>query len=167
MKRWTIALGAALVLCVGGAEAQISASGGPIDISANTLEVNDQARQATYRGEVEVLQGGNRMRADQLAIFYSASGGPQTGTGRDYSGIERMEASGNVYFVTAEQTARGDRAVYTTATDTIVITGNVVIAQGENVMRGDRVTIHVRENRSTMEGSGGRVRGVFYPDKKS
>lgn len=172
MKRWVIGIGAALTigmsLCIGGAQAQIAAGGGPVDITADSVEVNNAQRSAVYRGHVEVLQDGNRMRSDQLSIFFSSKGGAAaSGPAGDFSDIDHMEAVGNVYFVSPKQTARGDRAVYTVSSDTIVITGNVVIMQGENVMKGEKLTIWVRENRSSMEGVNGRVRGVFYPEKKS
>ena len=79
-------------------------------------------------------------------------------------GAERpeLEASGNVYFVTPEQTIRGDRAVYTPANDTIVLTGDVILTQGQNVMTGGRLTYTTRTEAAQMDGAG-RVQGVFYP----
>ena len=144
MKSWVIGAAAALTLCIGGAEAQIAAGGGPVDVTADTVEVNNADRAAIYRGHVEVLQDGNRMRADTLSVFFAASnGGANDGPAGAFSDIDRMEAVGNVYFVTPKQTARGDRAVYNVSSDTIVITGNVVIMQGENVMKGEIGRAHV------------------------
>ena len=84
---------------------------------------------------------------------------------------DRIEADGHVYYVTPEQNARGDHAVYSQAADQIVLTGDVIVVQGKDVARGDRLTIQVstREARldSNVKGAGkpGRVRGVFYPAK--
>ncbi|HYF23426.1 MAG TPA: LptA/OstA family protein [Caulobacteraceae bacterium] len=175
MKRWAAGTALALALCVGGAQAQISASGGPIDITADSLEVVEAQRVQRWRGKVEALQGQNRLRADAIDVFHGTGAGGARPTnaapGTGWGEIDRLEAVGGVYFVTPQQVARGDKAVYTTATDTIVITGNVVIAQGENVLRGDRLTIEVASGRSTMDagpggGPGERVRGVFYPGKQ-
>jgi lipopolysaccharide export system protein LptA len=171
-KRWTAILGAAaLTLLVGGAHAQISASGGPLDISADSLEVNDAQRVTTWRGKVEALQGVNRLRSNLLNVYFVSGSGQKTqsaGPGSSWGDIDHLEAVGDVYFVTPQQVARGDRAVYTVNADTIVLTGNVVVAQGENVVRGNRLTIQVSTGQSTMDGSsdqGGRVRGVFYNKK--
>ena len=83
--------------------------------------------------------------------------------------IERMVATGNVYFVTPTQVVRGDEATYTRASDTIVVTGDVILTQGENVLTGSRLTVEVASGRATMDGApteaGRRVRGVFYPDE--
>lgn len=107
----------------------------------------------SLRGRAEVTQGQNRLRAD--AINGIGSG----------SRISRIEASGNVYFVTPQQTIRGDRAVYTVANDEVVVTGDVILTQGQNVLTGGRLTYNTRTETARMEGaSGGRIRGVFYPD---
>ena len=85
-------------------------------------------------------------------------------SGLNTSGESRIEASGNVYFVTPEQTIRGDRAVYTTADDMIVVTGDVILTQGQNVLTGSRLTYNVRTETARIEAGGqGRIRGVFYP----
>ena len=171
-KRWTAALGAALTLCVGGAHAQISASGGPLDISADALEVNDAQRVTTWRGKVEALQGTNRLRANLLNVYFVSGSGQRSTSaapGSSWGDIDHLEAVGDVYFVTPQQVARGDKAVYTVSADTIVLSGNVVVAAGENVVRGDRLTIQVSTGQSTMDGSpaqSGRVRGVFFPNGK-
>lgn len=172
MKRWAAALGAAMTLCVGlgvpAAVAQISARGGPLDIAAETLEVNDAQRVSTWKGKVEAVQGQNRLRADVLNVYFAGGGArpASAGPGSSWGEIDRLEAVGNVYFVTPQQVARGDKAVYTVTADTIVLTGNVVVAQGENVVRGDRLTIRVSSGQSQMDGTGGRVRGVFQAQKQ-
>jgi lipopolysaccharide export system protein LptA len=174
MKRFAAALGVAFTLCVGGAQAQISTNrGDPIDISGDNMEVVDAQRMVAWKGRVEALQGNNRLRADAINIYYGPGTGPRAenaAPGTGWGDIDRIEAVGNVYFVTPEQVARGEKGVYTAASDTIVITGDVVVAQGENVLRGDVLTIEVGAGRSTMDagpggGPGERVRGVFYPKK--
>ena len=111
----------------------------------------------TLRGRAEVIQGQNRLRADAI-----------NGSGAE-SGIERIEAIGNVYFVTPDQTIRGDRAVYTPADNLVVVTGDVIVTQGQNVMTGGRLTYNTETQAVTMAGgagsNGGRIRGVFYPDR--
>lgn len=111
----------------------------------------------SLRGRAEVIQGQNRLRADVIS-----------GSGVD-SGVERIEASGNVYFVTPDQTIRGDRAVYTPADNLVVVTGDVIVTQGQNVMTGGRLTYNTETQAVTMAGgatsNGGRIRGVFYPER--
>ena len=104
-------------------------------------------------GRAELTQGDSRIRADR--VEGTISNGDLT----------RVEATGDVYFVTPDQTIRGDRAVYTPANDTIVLSGDVILTQGENVMTGASLTYNTRTESAQMDGgSNGRVQGVFYPE---
>ena len=173
-----LALGAVL-LSAGGAGAQASRGGpfgtgnSPIDIAADELEVLDAENRAVWRGNVEAVQGQNRMRAPSLTIFYaSRGGGGQAVPGAGGGEIQRMEATGPVYYVTPTQNARGDAAVYEAASNTITMTGNVVLVQDKNVVQGDRLVIDTRTNHATLvsnnRGRGSqRVRGVFYPSNQA
>ena len=85
--------------------------------------------------------------------------------------LTRIEASGNVYFVTPDQSMRGDRATYTLSSEEVVVTGDVILTQGQNVLTGGRLVYNVRTEAARMEGgstaSGNRIRGVFYPQGSS
>lgn len=108
------------------------------------------------RGRAEVVQGQNRLRADAI-----------NGIGTNNQ-VERLEATGNVYFVTPTQTMRGDRAVFTLAANEVVVTGDVILTQGQNVLTGGRLVYNTKTEAARMEGgsgaNGGRIRGVFYPE---
>jgi lipopolysaccharide export system protein LptA len=163
------------------ASAQSAASGqggvfgagaGPIDITADQLEVIDAENRAVWRGSVEAIQGANRMRAPSLTVYFAKSGqgsGRGGAPGAGWGGIQRMEADGPVYYVTPQQNARGDHATYDAASNTIVMTGNVVLVQDKNVVQGDRLVIDTKTNHSTLSNTQGtgtaRVRGVFYPNQ--
>jgi lipopolysaccharide export system protein LptA len=151
LKTAAIALALAALPTIGDAQTGSSASREPIMWTAKVVEyVGDTL---TLRDEAELVQGNNRLRADQIAGF-------------SLSGDSRIEASGNVYFVTPEQTIRGDRAIYTTSTETIVLTGDVILTQGENVMTGERLTYNIRTESARIEGgTRNRVQGVFYPER--
>ncbi|WP_246347558.1 LptA/OstA family protein [Brevundimonas basaltis] len=146
-----IALALAALPGVGGTQ---SLQGGqPIMWGADEGSVTPTA--ISLRGRAELTQGRNRIRADR--IEGSISNGDLT----------RVEATGGVYFVTPDQTIRGDRAIYTPANDTIVLSGDVILTQGENVMTGGRLTYNIRTEAARMDGAGqnGRVQGVFYPER--
>ena len=162
-----------LVLAAGGAQAQLSAnSSAPVDITADEGEVISSRCLSIWRGNAEALQDNSRLRARIINVYASPKPGGGEGLGR-CGATERLEAEGEVYYVTPEQTVRGDRATYTASTDTIVMTGNVIAVQGgKSVARGDRLTVQVKSGQMQMEtnvkgrGRPGRVRGVFYPEEK-
>ena len=145
-----IALALAALPTVGGT--QSFQGGQPIMWGAD--EVSRTPTALSLRGRAELTQGENRIRADQVEAAVNE------GT------LTRVEAVGNVYFVTPDQTIRGDRAVYTPANDTIVLSGDVILTQDENVMTGGRLTYNTRTESAEMDGAGqnGRVQGVFYPE---
>jgi lipopolysaccharide export system protein LptA len=169
-KAGPAALAAAAMLHGGLAAGQDTKSRSPIDISADQAEVRNAECVAIWRGAAEAVQDKNRLRADTITIYSRPKG--KGGDGQSTcGGTDRLEADGHVYYVTPEQNARGDHAVYVQSRDQIVITGDVVIAQGNNVARGARLTIKVSTHEAVMDGlaSGparpGRVRAVFYPEK--
>ena len=110
-------------------------------------------------------------RAQVIRVFSSPKAGVAANSQGRCGATQRLEAEGDVYYVTPSQAVRGDRAVYVAETDTITITGNVVVTQGKSVARGDRMTVKVKTGQvnleSTVKGRGkpGRVRGVFYPSE--
>ncbi len=143
-----LALGLAALPTIG--DAQSFQSGQPIEFGAD--DVSRTPTGLSMRGRAELTQGENRIRADRIEGAISDGD------------LSRVEATGNVYFVTPEQTIRSDRAVFTPANDTIVLTGDVILTQGQNVMTGGRLTYNTRTESAQMDGpNGGRVRGVFYP----
>ena len=160
------------------AAAQFAAGGGPIDVTANELELVDAQHLAIWRGDVEAMQGRNRMRADVLNIYFagtSSSAGAAKGTGgvapgRNWGKVQRVTAEGNVFYISPTQTARGDHGLYEQGSDSITITGDVIVVQGQSVVHGDKLLIDLKTNRATMvsdaRGTGAhvRVRGIFYPN---
>ena len=167
------ALGLAFAgLLATGADAQLAAnSGAPVDITADEGEVISSRCLSIWRGNAEALQDTSRLRARIINVYAKTKPGAGEGLGR--CGVtDRLEAEGDVYYVTPEQTVKGDRAVYTADTDTIVMTGNVIAVQGKSVARGDRLTVQVKSGQMQMEtnikgrGRPGRVRGVFYSEEK-
>lgn len=142
---------------VGGAQVGGAASDAPVAWGGDLFEYAPNG--FTLTGRAEMTQGGNRLRANRIN-FVTSNGD-----------LTQAEASGEVYFVTPEQTMRGDRAVYDLGTDVVTVTGDVILTQGQNVVTGGRLTYNVSTETARMEGgptaNGGRVRGVFYPGSQN
>lgn len=143
---------AGLALATQAVHAQTQAARGstadaPISYGADGISRTPEG--LSLRGRAELTQGTNRMRADTVTAT------------TPNNELTRVEATGNVYYVTPNETIRADHAVYTTSNDTIVLTGDVILSQGKSVMTGSRLTYNVRTE--TAEMGGGRVQGVFYP----
>jgi lipopolysaccharide export system protein LptA len=163
MKLWATITAAAAVFAAGAAHAQLAQnSSAPIDVTADEAEVVNSQCLAIWRGAAEALQDRTRMRADTIRV-YSAKKGSGCGS------TERLEAEGNVYYVTTDRAARADNAVYASASDTITLTGNVIIVQDKNVAHGDKLVLNVKTGAADMTSAAtgrnnpNRVRGVFFP----
>jgi lipopolysaccharide export system protein LptA len=170
----SIALAAALGAGISeSARAQLApSSNAPVDVTADQLEVQNQKCLAVWSGDAEALQATSRLRANTINI-YNKSLGARAGDqpGQNCGQLDRMEADGQVYYVTPNQIVKGDHAVYSADTKTIVVTGDVIVAQGRNVSSGTRLVINTDTGVANMEsdvtgrGKSGRVRAVFYPDQ--
>jgi lipopolysaccharide export system protein LptA len=175
-------------LAVGAARAQLAPgnSNAPTDVTADQLEMVDAQHMAIWKGNVEAIQDGRRLVSDVLSIHWT--GTPAAGSGsakaktkttapatgavasvsESWGSIKEMVADGHVFFVSTNQTARGDHAVYNVEPDTITMTGDVVMVQGDNVVKGDKVVIQVKTghadiiSNTTGRNKPERVRGVFY-----
>ena len=161
----------------------------PVKIEANTLEVRDKIRQATFSGDVKLIQGDTTLKCKVLVVFYEdtamggsgskkgapAQGAPQAQKGGGGLGggggqqIKRAEAKGDVFVIQKDQTASGDNAVYDLKSDTIVMTGNVVLTQGPQVLRGAKMVVELKSGLYRFEGGtrgadgGGRVDMMLNP----
>ena len=157
----------------------------PIQIEAASLEMRDKKKEATFAGNVKVVQGDTTMTSKTLVVFYESGGGdkpaaPQPaakgaksapmqsatpGPGGS-SSIKRLEARGNVVVTQKEQVVTGETAVFDTRTNLITMLGGggsqVVLTQCKNVMRGDRLTVDMTTGVSRVESDTGRVQ-VLLP----
>ncbi|MFT4278046.1 MAG: LptA/OstA family protein [Rhodopseudomonas sp.] len=144
----------------------------PIQIESDTLEVRDKNKEATFSGNVKVVQGDTTMTSQTLVVFYDQDQGPAKGAkgkpmpaaapGPDgASSIRRLEAKGHVVVTQKDQVVTGDKAVFETKTNLVTMTGNVVLTQARNVVRGDRLLVDMTTGVSRVESDSGRVQGLF------
>ena len=148
----------------------------PIEITADSLEVLQDQKIATFAGNVDAVQGDMVLSADRLRVHYggddaNAAPGP-AGTGS----IRRIEADGNVLMSSPRETAQGDAGVYDVTSSQVTLDGAVVLTRGDNVIRGQRLEVDLASGRSRVFAAvpsteGGtapqRVRALFTPDKSA
>jgi len=154
-----------LALMASPAFAQISSEGGPIYINSSRTESLENERKVLLVGNVDIQQGTARLRADTVTISFKPGGGAPAGASvvGGFGQVERIVAEGNVYYVTPELKAKGDRGVYELATDTITMTGKVALMRERDVAEGQTLRMEVKSRRTTLEGGSGRTRMVIDP----
>jgi lipopolysaccharide export system protein LptA len=150
----TLILMTALAGLTAPALAQIGGQGGPMDISADRLETFDTERRAVFSGNVDAAQGEANLRSDRLEVFFARRSGNAESTGASWGEVERVIATGDVFYVTPEEVARGEQAVYELTTETIVMTGGVTLTRGRDVITGSCLIVDLETNNSQINAPG-------------
>ena len=132
----------------------------PIEISADTLEVQQEQQTAVFTGSVDARQGEVRMQADRLIVTYDEEAESQGQAGA----IRRVRAEGSVFVSSPEGAADGNWADYDVASATITMGDSVTLTQGtRNVLAGSRISINLDTGFARVDSGSERVRGIFYP----
>jgi lipopolysaccharide export system protein LptA len=135
-------------LSLGDVEADAST---PVEVSADSLNVDQATGTAVFNGNVLVVQGDIRISAASVEVFYDAEG----------SAITRLVAGGGVTFATATEAAEAAQADYDLATGLLILSGEVLLTQGNSALSAERMTVNLRDGTAQMDG---RVRTVFLPE---
>lgn len=124
-----------------------------VNITADLFSLDEATRHAVFTGNVVVTHPTVTVWAPKVVATYGEGG---------TSDIETFEASGNVKLETEDQTATGERAVFTPADQLLRLTGNVVVTNSGGTVNADELVVNLATNVSTFtSGQGGRVTGVF------
>lgn len=152
------------------AMAQISSDGGPIYINSERTESLEKEHKVLLIGNVDIQQGDARLRADTVTMTFAERGNTgvqSSGLGGGFGQIQSMLAEGNVFYITPDMKAKGDRGVYDAANDTITMTGNIALMRERDVAEGAVLRVEIGNRRTTLDGGDGRTRMVIDPDNQS
>ena len=122
-----------------------------VEVTADTLSVNQTAGNALFTGNVLIVQGPMRLQAQSVQVEYGNA---------ERSRISRLVASGGVTLVTETEAAEAQEAVYDVANGKVDLRGEVLLTQGQNVLSGQHLTIDLTTGMGQMEG---RVRTLLQP----
>ena len=136
-------------------------SNAPVDYVANRIELQDKQSRVLLSGDVDISQGGLRLRAANMTVAYRNAGGIE---------IDRIDATGGVTVTKGDERASGNVGIYDFNRRIITLVGNVALRQAGNTLNGGRLVIDLRTGRSTVDGrasggsttsNNGRVSGTF------
>ncbi len=125
----------------------------PVEISADSLSVNQGAGTAVFQGGVRVGQGDLKFSADMIEVRYVAGNG-QSGQ------VDQMRAVGNVLLTNGVEAAEAARATYSVVDGTVLMEGDVLLTQGANALSGQKLRINLDDGTAAMEG---RVTTILQP----
>ncbi|MFZ4808128.1 MAG: LPS export ABC transporter periplasmic protein LptC [Hyphomicrobiaceae bacterium] len=140
----------------------------PIDVEADTLHVDDNAKTATFRGEVRAVQGDFVIRTPEMVATYSGQGAladpaakGAAPRGEGSAQLQTVKANRKVLITSKDnQTVTGDWAIFDVKGNTATVGGDVVVNQAPNIIRGPRLVIDMTTGQSRMEqvsGVGGAM----------
>ncbi len=125
----------------------------PIVITSKRMEAEQLADTVTFIDDVVLKKEAMTLNANRLIVRYD----------RSAKGVREIEALGNVTVTQEGRVATGEKAVYFSSEEKIILTGDARIVENENRLGGERIILFLRENRSVVEG--GNV--LFYQDKSN
>jgi len=120
----------------------------PLEITADTLSVDQDSGTAVFQGGVVVGQGDLRLSAARVQVVYNETSGD----------ISRLSASGGVTLVTATEAAEAQTADYDLDAGFLVMNGDVLLTQGASAISADTMRVDLSDGSAQMDG---RVRTIF------
>lgn len=146
------------VLCAGMAAAQMTVGfggvaferGQPVEVTSDSLTIDQQTGEAVFTGNVLIVQGDLRMAAGRVRVVYAESGGR--------SEVSEVLASDGVLVTRGVEAAEGREARYSVDSAILTISGDVLVTQGPTAVAGDRLVVDMRSGSGQVEG---RVRTVL------
>ncbi len=148
------------------------------------IEFDTAKNRLSAIGDATAVRGTDSLKSDKLDAFFTEGADGKIA-------LQRITADSAVTIKTAKETVTGDSGVYNAAAGTATLRGRVRILQGENWLEGTRAEVDLKTGVSKLFADGkpipartslivdgvertpvapvgdGRVRGVFYPKKKT
>ena len=154
----------------------------PINISSDTLDVDQTKQIAVFKGNVVAVQGTMHLRSDVMTVYYtkkpeapgkkaaipaapakaSIPGVPAEPTGgvspaSGQNAISKIVVNGHVVLATPEESGQGNDGLYEVDKKLLHLTGNVLLTRGENILRGTRLDYNLETGKSLLFGSAGNL----------
>jgi lipopolysaccharide transport protein LptA/LPS export ABC transporter protein LptC len=166
--------------------------GAPLDVEAESLDVDDNAKLAIFRGDVVMTQGDVTMRSAEIRATYTGSARlAETDGAGDAAGggsqLSRIDATGAVVVTTSDgRKVTGSSARYEAKSNAVVVSGDVELSQAGTVVRGSRLVIDMTTGKATIDttvpkvlakpsegwssdvqgrSTSGRPSAIFFPDE--
>ena len=134
-----------------------------VRIVSDRLEAYEQQRQVIFIGNVVAKQGELTILGDRMTIFYLEGENPESNDEGLGAKIDRITVEGSVRITQKNVVATGERAVYFSEENKVVLTGDPKVQQDKNFIQGDKITLFLDSEKSIVEGGpSGPVEATIY-----
>jgi lipopolysaccharide transport protein LptA len=114
---------------------------GPISVTADRVNRDDQHHRTTFTGDVRLSQGDRRVASDRLDLWsYAADDAARSG-----DGVKEARWEGHVVVDSGHDAASADEAVFDAGSRTLTLSGHVAVERGPWVVRNDRLVIDAQD----------------------
>ena len=130
----------------------------PIQIEAASLEMRDKKKEATFTGNVKVVQGDTTMTSKVLVVFYESSGqnaAPAAAAPATNANARAAVKSAPAPVQPAAMQSATPGPGGASSIKRLEAKGNVVVTQKDQVVTGDTAVFDTKTNLITMLGGGG------------
>jgi len=118
----------------------------PVEVTADSLSVNQTDGTAIFTGNVVIIQGEMRLAAPRVLVVYAQA------TDAQEARIARLEATGGVTLISGPDAAEAERADYNIDDGEVVMRGNVLLTQGASALTSDLMTVDLTGGTAQMDG---------------
>ena len=130
----------------------------PIQIEAASLEMRDKKKEATFTGNVKVVQGDTTMTSKVLVVFYESSSqnaAPAAAAPATNANAKAAVKSAPAPAQPAAMQSATPGPGGASSIKRLEAKGNVVVTQKDQVVTGDTAVFDTKTNLITMLGGGG------------
>lgn len=139
----------------------------PVQVQSQRMQWNNQQQQATYTGQVEIVQGELLIKAEHLQLRRGEDGALERATASSPGTLAYMRDLPRADEPEVE--AWAETIDYRPAEERIVLTGNARLIQGQDSFRGHRLTYNLISQdiqAEQAESDSGRVEVILTPRRR-
>ncbi|HDK38202.1 MAG TPA: lipopolysaccharide transport periplasmic protein LptA [Thiolapillus brandeum] len=133
----------------------------PVEIEADSADIDQKTNTTTYRGNVKIKQGSLLLRANQVTITYKGRKPHQlTAIGKPAT-FKQKPAKGKPWV-----TGQGEHIVYNINSEELTLNGDAVLTQNNDSFRSDRIVydrVKARLKAGAAAKGSERVKVIIHP----
>lgn len=149
----------------------------PLHIISDRMIATKENSMVEFVGHVKATQADSVVTAESIKIFFSEDAQKNTPPenknpenknqeNSPQGNIKQIVSTGNVEYTSGERKAFADKAVYTSADGTLILTGNSPkLVTGTSFVTGKKITLFRNQDKVLVESDGSkRVEALFNPE---
>lgn len=147
--------------CLAAAEtkAAFSVPKGPIKVTSQRADIDEQGKLMLYRGNVRMVSGALELKGERLELRQPRQGQFEAQVSGKPARLEQQGQND-----APPLSASASQIVYDTRAATLELNGGATLARGQDVLTGDRISYDLASRRISASGTDGeQIKFVIQP----